>query len=448
MLPEGWRWERLPEAAEICDHLRRPISNAERIKRNAAKPASELYPYYGATGQAGEIDGYLADGDYILLGEDGAPFLDSYKRKAYSVSGKFWVNNHAHVLKGKSHLDSRLLLHWLNILKYDPYVNGTTRLKLTQGSMVEIPVPIPPAGRQMLLANRIDDLFTEIDDGEAALVRARLDLVTWRKALLKAAVTGELTADWRAANPSTETGADLLASFLEKRRLDWEAEPRNRVRRYKEPPGPIVKHLPVLPKGWTWASLAQVSFISGGLTVDAKRKPLDPVELPYLRVANVRRGNLDLRKIKSVVVDRSVVDGLRLEAGDILLNEGGDLDKLGRGWVYEGQIPNCLHQNHVFKARPVSDSISPYFASMYLNEIGRHYFIDQGKQTTNLASISLSKVSTAPIPVPPLAEAIEALRLYNAQSLPDMDENLDDLIKIPAILRQSILAATFRGDLL
>ena len=176
-LPGGWRWERLPQAAAICDHLRRPINNAERLKRNEGKAPGELYPYYGATGQAGVIDGYLADGEYILLGEDAAPFLDPFKPKAYSVSGRFWVNNHAHVLMGKPHLDARLLLHWLNTIEYEPFVNGTTRLKLTQAAMMEMPVPVPPALIQPRLASRLDELFTEIDDGEMAL-RGRATI--WR----------------------------------------------------------------------------------------------------------------------------------------------------------------------------------------------------------------------------------------------------------------------------
>lgn len=202
-----------------------------------------------------------------------------------------------------------------------------------------------------------------------------------------------------------------------------------------------------MPDGWTWASLAQIAFVSGGLTVDAKRKPFNPVELPYLRVANVQRGHLDLRAIKTTIVDSSAVASLSLETGDILLNEGGDRDKIGRGWVYEGQLPVCLHQNHVFKARPVNDAVPSFLVSMYLNELGRRFFIDQGKQTTNLASISLSKVSTAPIPIPPEAEAAEILRIYDGQSLPGIGADLDDMQTTAATLRQSILAAAFRGEL-
>src|SRR5262245_51420112 len=99
-----------------------------------------------------------------------------------------------------------------------------------------------------------------------------------------------------------------------------------------------------LPAGWAWTTLDEIAEIVGGATVDKKRKPKDPVTVPYLRVANVQRGFLDLREIKQIVVDRSVAMALELRPGDILLNEGGDKDKLGRGWVWRGQFDTCIHQ--------------------------------------------------------------------------------------------------------
>ncbi|MCD0887199.1 restriction endonuclease subunit S, partial [Staphylococcus aureus] len=97
-----------------------------------------LYPYYGATGETGKIDDYLLDETTILVGEDGAPFLDKYAIKAYKVSGKYWVNNHAHILRAL--IEEDFLLNYLNYFDYTGYVNGTTRLKLTQTSLQSIPI--------------------------------------------------------------------------------------------------------------------------------------------------------------------------------------------------------------------------------------------------------------------------------------------------------------------
>ena len=245
-LPQGWCWRRLGDAVEVHDNLRRPLNQSERNARLHHNPNAELYPYYGATGQVGEIDGYLADGEYVLLGEDGAPFLDRDKDKAYLVAGRFWANNHAHVLRAGNLFGNRWLLYWLNTVDYRGIVNGTTRLKLTQGAMNEMPVPIPPAGLEEHVIGRIDELFTDVDDGEAALERARGDLAMWRKALLKAAVTGELTADWRAANPAAGTGAELLTRVLAERRTRWLADVGNKGKRYVEPQGCSAAGLPDL----------------------------------------------------------------------------------------------------------------------------------------------------------------------------------------------------------
>jgi type I restriction enzyme S subunit len=98
---KGWVLAPLGDVCEILDSLRVPVNSDERDKRIVGKSTSGLYPYYGATGQVGVIDGYLFEGEHILLGEDGAPFLEPFRDKAYIADGKFWVNNHAHILRSK-----------------------------------------------------------------------------------------------------------------------------------------------------------------------------------------------------------------------------------------------------------------------------------------------------------------------------------------------------------
>ena len=121
----------------ILDNQRIPINATERLQRIGD------VPYYGATGQVGTIDKSIFNETLILLGEDGVPFFDPTKHKAYEISGPSWVNNHAHVLRAKPEvMVQRYLLHFLNIFNYTGYVNGATRLKLTQGDMKRIPVPV------------------------------------------------------------------------------------------------------------------------------------------------------------------------------------------------------------------------------------------------------------------------------------------------------------------
>ena len=160
-LPDGWTACRLEQVADILDNLRKPINSSERDSRIRNRQIDELYPYYGATGQVGLIDDYIINGNYLLLGEDGAPFLDKNAIKAYSISGKSWVNNHAHILSPK--IDFEFLQYSLNQIDYSEYVKGSTRLKLTQTDMRSIKIMLPPLAEQKRSKSKIQILFSQLD---------------------------------------------------------------------------------------------------------------------------------------------------------------------------------------------------------------------------------------------------------------------------------------------
>ena len=160
-LPDGWTACRLEQVADILDNLRKPINSSERDSRIRNRQIDELYPYYGATGQVGLIDDYIINGNYLLLGEDGAPFLDKNAIKAYSISGKSWVNNHAHILSPK--IDFEFLQYSLNQIDYSEYVNGSTRLNLTQTDMRSIKIMLPPLAEQKRIKSKIQILFSQLD---------------------------------------------------------------------------------------------------------------------------------------------------------------------------------------------------------------------------------------------------------------------------------------------
>jgi Restriction endonuclease S subunits len=129
------------------------------------------------------------------------------------------------------------------------------------------------------------------------------------------------------------------------------------------------------------------------------------IELPYLRVANVQDGRLDLSEIKMVRVRVDEIENFRLEAGDVLMTEGGDLDKLGRGTIWEGQIPNCVHQNHIFRIRANRDLLVPEFFSLIVeSDIAKRYFNRVAKRTTNLASTNKTQVRAFQFPLPPTTD--------------------------------------------
>ena len=201
---------------------------------------------------------------------------------------------------------------------------------------------------------------------------------------------------------------------------------------------------------WPWTTLGEIAAIKGGVTKDSKRQS-DPsyVEVPYLRVANVQRGYLDLSEISRIRVRPAKAAQLALRTGDLLFNEGGDRDKLGRGWVWEGQIESCIHQNHVFRARLSSGDFDPYFVSMHGNTWGQRWFETHGKHTTNLATLNMTTLKSFPVPAPPLAEQRKVVAEF--QSIRRSENRLRTEISRAEghsdSLRRSILADAFSGKL-
>ena len=191
-LPEGWREIPLEKVVDILDSKRKPINNKERANRTLGKKESELYPYYGATGNTGFIDDFLFDEELVLLGEDGVPFYDPKKHKAYIINGKTWVNNHAHVLRAKEGITiNSYLNYFLNAFDYHGYVNGATRLKLNQSNMKRIPIILPPLKEQKQIAQKLDQALARVERIKMALDNTPATIKRFRQSVL--AVSGGLS---------------------------------------------------------------------------------------------------------------------------------------------------------------------------------------------------------------------------------------------------------------
>jgi type I restriction enzyme, S subunit len=205
-----------------------------------------------------------------------------------------------------------------------------------------------------------------------------------------------------------------------------------------------------IPDSWVWTTLGEIAKVVGGVTKDSKRQS-DPKlsEVPYLRVANVQRGYLDLRIVARIRVPESTLEKLRLQPGDVLLNEGGDRDKLGRGWVWQGQIPDCIHQNHIFRARLVEATVHPKFLAWYANECARSWFDQMASQSVNLASISLSNIKRLPVPLPPYEEqeGIVAILDDYLSLLEASVSAVEEVKQRASALRRSLMAEAFGGRL-
>ncbi|MFF1272394.1 restriction endonuclease subunit S [Streptomyces marokkonensis] len=173
-----------------------------------------------------------------------------------------------------------------------------------------------------------------------------------------------------------------------------------------------------LPDTYELVRLGYVARLQNGLTVDAKRDVTgDVVTRPYLRVANVQAGSLSLESVTEITVPRSVARRSTLRPGDVLMTEGGDLDKLGRGTVWRGELEGCLHQNHIFAIRPDPQRLNGRFLAYLTQSLyGRCYFESTGTRTTNLASTNSSKIQSFPLPLPPLEEQCRIANYLDAET--------------------------------
>ena len=178
-----------------------------------------------------------------------------------------------------------------------------------------------------------------------------------------------------------------------------------------------VEWLGDVPEHWKVARLKNAATVQTGLTLGKTYSSLPTVSRPYLRVANVQAGHLDLTELKSIEVPPGEAKNAELRPGDVLMTEGGDIDKLGRGCVWRGEVPGCLHQNHIFAVRCREDLLAPEFlVGLMASQHGRSYFQLTAKRTTNLASTNRSTLLRFPIVLPPISEQLTILAEIAKQS--------------------------------
>ncbi|MBC7622592.1 MAG: restriction endonuclease subunit S, partial [Aeromicrobium sp.] len=343
-------------------------------------------------------------------------------------------------------LDKSYLEYWIvSIAAFlESIGSGTTVKGIRLETLRQLPFPLAPLAEQREIVAELEKHFSRLDEAVANLQRVKANLKRYKASVLKDAVEGRLVPTEaelaRREGRSFETGEQLLQRILGARRTQW-----NKKGKFKEAAAPVVEGLPKLPEGWAWARLDSVAALKGGITVDSKRADPTASMVPYLRVANVQRGYLDLTEIKQINASDEDAAELRLKFGDILFNEGGDRDKLGRGWIWENQLADCIHQNHVFRARVFLPEMVPKLISWWGNTFGKDYFQRVGKQTTNLASINLGKLSEFPVPIPPAAEQLRLVaEIERLLSVVDrVAIEVDANLKRAQSLRSAVLAKSF-----
>ncbi len=454
---QGWPDMPIEEVAEVNPRVEKtsiPDDLPVSFVPMPAVGAGDGSIHVEATRPAGEVKkGFPAFLEGDVLFAKITPCMENGKMAVVPalVNGFGFGSTEFHVLRPKQNIDAKYLYYYVSSQGFrsdaERHMTGAVgQRRVPTAYLKECRIPLAPLDQQKRIVAEIEKQFSRLDEAVANLERVRANLKRYQAAVLKAAVEGRLVETEaevaRREGRSYETGEQLLHRILETRRRQWQGKGK-----YKEPAAPGTTDLPELPEGWVWARLESISALKGGLTVDGKRQDPTARSVPYLRVANVQRGYLDLSEVKNISAPANDIEALRLQHGDILFNEGGDRDKLGRGWIWEGQLADCIHQNHVFRARLISSDMPPKLVSWWGNSFGKDYFQREGKQTTNLASINLTKLSAFPVPLPPLAEQhrIVAEVDRHLSLLRETGAQVDANLKRAERLRQSILSRAFSG---
>ena len=254
------------------------------------------------------------------------------------------------------------------------------RLRISSNDMLKRIVPSPPFKEQQRIADYLNKMCAEID---AVLEKTRASIEEYKK-LKQAVITQAVTKGISGDRPMKDSG------------IEWIGE---------------------IPAEWRKTQLRHCAAIKSGITLGKKYEKTDSlVERPYLRVANVQDGYVDLSVLTTIEVTQDEDLKYRLRAGDVLMTEGGDRDKLGRGCVWHGEIEPCLHQNHIFAVQTSKDTLLPEFLEyLTVSDVGRSYFDVTAIKTTNLACTSSSKVLAFTIPLPSVEEQAEIVEVLNTK---------------------------------
>lgn len=324
--------------------------------------------------------------------------------------------------------------------------HGTTVASIDTERLKALTVQLAPAGEQQRIVEKIETLLAELDKGEETLREVQKLLARYRQSVLKAAVNGDLTADWRAANgPPQETGDELLGRILKQRRETWQGRGK-----YNEPVEPNVRGLPDLPDGWVWASIDQVTIVfRNGLS---KKPQTAPNEFPILRISAVRPMVVSFDDLRYYSPDENErIDDCWASQGDLLFTRyNGSAHLVGVcGLVRTAR--RALHPDKLIRATPVSiSSLSTDFLELSWNAGATRRHIEANTKTTSgQQGIAGGDIKAAPFALPPAdeQEVIAELVSDALARIGQVTSWCEAELKRSAALRQSILKDAFSGKL-
>lgn len=409
-VPENWVWVRLGEVNKYISKSVNPISEPDKIFELYSVPSMvDNYPEIIAGSDIGPSKQSVCKKDVLLCKIN--PRINRVWKVSQFTDNELIASSEWIIIRN-NHIDANYLMYCFQSKYFREFMLsnvsgvGGSLMRAQPKYVQTYPIPLPPLSEQQRIVELIEELFAKLDEAKERLQEVADSFAVRKAAILHKAFTGELTQQWRRENGVSD-------------------------------------------ESWEEKKLHEVAFVQTGV-MKGKHYNGETKLLPYLRVANVQDGYLKLDEIKEIAIDVNLIERYSLRKGDVLFTEGGDYDKLGRGTVWNNEIPGCLHQNHVFAVRPNTSILFDCFLAYQSNSrYGKKYFLSCSKQTTNLASINSTQLKNFPVLLPSLPEQHEIVRLIDDLLARERSaqQAAEQALASIDLMKKSILARAFRGEL-
>ena len=374
-VPEGWCITDIGELLINRDGERKPVSLAIRSKQN-----NKVYDYYGAAGVIDKVDNYLFDECLLLIGEDGANLLSRNKNNAFLADGKYWVNNHAHVLDAIDKFILSYVAIVINSMKLDDYITGSTQPKLSQDNLNKIPIFLPPLNEQKRIMTELERWFALIDQIEQGKVDLQETIKRAKSKVLDLAIHGELVPQ----NPNDEPAIELL------KRINPDFTPCDNG------------HSRKFPQSWCSVTVNDVCSIIGGVSYN--KADIQDTGIRVLRGGNIQNGKV-IDCFDDVFIPLSYQNNdNQVQHGDIIVVAStGSQTLIGKTGFADRDIPKTQIGAFLRIVRPKQKALSPYIRLIFQTDDYKGYIRNVAKGS-NINNVKNAHLQNYQIYLPPLEE--------------------------------------------
>ena len=376
LLPQGWCITSIGELLINRDGERKPVSLAIRSKQ-----ANKFYDYYGAAGVIDKVDNYLFEERLLLIGEDGANLLSRNKDNAILADGKYWVNNHAHVLDAtdKSILSYVALV--INSMKLDDYITGSAQPKLSQDNLNKIPILLPPLEEQVRIIEELEHWLTLIDKIEQSQSNLQTIIKHTKSKILDLAIHGKLVPQDQNDEPASE----LIKRINPKAKITCDNG-----------------HSEKLPQGWYSATINDVCSIIGGVSYN--KADIQDTGIRVLRGGNIQSGKVFYCSDDVFIPFSYQNKENQVQYGDIIVAAStGSQTLIGKTGFVDRDIPKTQIGAFLRIVRPKQKTLSPYIRLLFQTDAYKDYIRNVAKGS-NINNVKNAHLQNYQICLPPLAE--------------------------------------------